>query len=140
MTGKTKLTANNTIHMAVKPGVAGDRAKGVVGTPPEMRVIETGVSFYASGDQCDELLASGAASIYKPSAAELKQAASDSDDDAQTKAEKDAKAAQTKAEKDAKAAQTKADKEAKAAQTKADKEAKAAQANAAGMPAMPGAK
>lgn len=59
------LRAKHTIHMTVKPGVAGDRATGLKAIPPEVKKIAPKGLFKAQdADQENTLLASGAAEIF----------------------------------------------------------------------------
>ncbi len=58
------LRAVHEIHMTVKPGVAGDKSKGLAPVRPEVKAIKPGTRFKAQNEaQEAELLAIGAARV-----------------------------------------------------------------------------
>jgi hypothetical protein len=55
----TKVIALNTILRTLKPGVHGDKAKGIPATKPEVQEIKPGTTFMSSGKELEALRAAG---------------------------------------------------------------------------------
>ena len=63
---KRKVIAVTVIHRCTKPGVRGDKAKGIASVKPETQVIKPGTLFTVDQDEFKELFAAGAIRVPDP--------------------------------------------------------------------------
>lgn len=72
------VIATTVIHRATKPGVRGDKSKGIPATKPEVQIIRPGARFQPKDQaEYDELMKSGAIKLPDQPAATMAEVEAD---------------------------------------------------------------